>query len=167
MTDENIDEIFRLTAAAFGGGQTEIMVHAFPFRMSLAALAKRKSHPWTIFWKNLKPVYDDFEKTRIPPAVNLCGRQYGLKQTQASKRTAPSSKHRPRLRPGNAAHWPVPQGPKPRINVSVQFETPELQKMAFPAKAHSRPQRHGQSPQSQTNSAALINSALRGRAEKI
>ena len=131
MTDENIDEIFRLTAAAFGGGQQEIMVHAFPFRMSLAALAKRKSHPWSIFWKNLKPVYDEFEKTHIPPAVNLCGRQYGLTANVGEQKNCTLLKAPTATEAGKRRALARAARPKPRIKVRCNLKRPSCKKWLF------------------------------------
>jgi|GEM_PF-1759379 len=78
MTDERVDEIFRLTAAAFGGGQREIMVHAFPFRMTKTAMAKRQKHPWMGFWKNLKEIDEAFKTSRKLPKISICDKKYTL-----------------------------------------------------------------------------------------
>ena len=78
MTDERVDEIFRLTAAAFGGGQSEILVHAFPFRMTNGELAKRDKHPWISFWKNLKEIDEAFKSSRKLPKISICNNKYAL-----------------------------------------------------------------------------------------
>ena len=69
MTDEKIDEIYTLCAAAHTGGQRFFRVHIFPFRMSEERVKRAAGSEWEAFWKNLKQGYDAFEKTRIPPEV--------------------------------------------------------------------------------------------------
>jgi murein L,D-transpeptidase YafK len=31
---------------------------------------------WHPFWMNLKPAYDAFERTRLPPRVSVCNKRY-------------------------------------------------------------------------------------------
>jgi murein L,D-transpeptidase YafK len=69
MTDEKIEEIYTLCAAAHAGGQRYFRVHLFPFRMSEERMNRAAGSEWEAFWKNLKQGYDAFEKTRIPPEV--------------------------------------------------------------------------------------------------
>jgi murein L,D-transpeptidase YafK len=40
---------------------------------NLNIFAKNK---WYSFWKNLKQGFDAFERTNIPPRINVCGKQY-------------------------------------------------------------------------------------------
>jgi murein L,D-transpeptidase YafK len=94
MTNDGIDEIYGLVAAALEGGQHEVPVHIFPFRMTESAIA-RESAPktgnvlaflspgdtaprrdWSPFWRNLKQGYDLFERSHVPPVAFACGDRY-------------------------------------------------------------------------------------------
>ena len=76
MTDEKIEEIYTLCAAAHASGQARFGVDVFPFRMTDGRLAKAAGSPWAEFWKNLKQGYDRFEKTRMPPEVSVRAGRY-------------------------------------------------------------------------------------------
>ncbi len=76
MTDALIEEIYALARESFIGGQEAIHVHAFPFRMTDANMARHKGHQWQPFWQTLKEGYDHFETARKVPAVAVCGRRY-------------------------------------------------------------------------------------------
>jgi murein L,D-transpeptidase YafK len=91
MTDLVIDEIYGFVEAALRGGQHDVPVHIFPFRMSDAAFANETKGDWTslwavppehqrwsAFWQNLKEGYDLFERTGEPPTAYACGRRYGF-----------------------------------------------------------------------------------------
>ena len=69
MTDALIDEIYPLCAGA--GNRRTIPVHVFPARLDDATLADlcRRVPAHAAFWRELKPVYDAFERTRVVPAV--------------------------------------------------------------------------------------------------
>ena len=79
VTNDAVDEIWRLIRAAMRGGQPRFQVQAFPFRMTQANLALHASLPWDAFWRTLKPAYDHFEATRIPPLVSVCERGYAAR----------------------------------------------------------------------------------------
>lgn len=76
MTDEQIEEIYAFGRDAFRGGQTEFQIQAFPFRMTPANMARYANDPNFEFWKNLKEGYDNFEITKVPPKVDVCGKRY-------------------------------------------------------------------------------------------
>ncbi|MEO0671690.1 MAG: murein L,D-transpeptidase family protein [Pseudomonadota bacterium] len=76
MTDPLIEEIYALAREAFIGGQTAFAVHAFPFRMTPANMARHAKSKHMPFWSTLKPAYDLFERNRIPPPVAICERRY-------------------------------------------------------------------------------------------
>jgi murein L,D-transpeptidase YafK len=76
MTDLVIDEIWRLATAALRQGQRRFHVHIFPFRMTDEKLAQRGNRPWVGFWRDLKPGYDLFETTRLPPRISVCQGRY-------------------------------------------------------------------------------------------
>lgn len=76
MTDALMEEIYALAREAFRGGQEKFYVHAFPFRMTEANMARHRKNRWYRFWRTLKQGYDHFEMHRIPPAVHVCERRY-------------------------------------------------------------------------------------------
>jgi murein L,D-transpeptidase YafK len=76
MTDALIEEIYALARESYIGGQEHIQVHAMPFRMTDANVARHAKSPWLGFWQTLKQGYDHFEQTRLPPDVVVCQRQY-------------------------------------------------------------------------------------------
>jgi murein L,D-transpeptidase YafK len=76
MTNDGIDEIYRLVEEALHAGQPSVPVHAFPFRMTDANMQKRRSDRWSPYWANLKDGWDRFEASRQPPAVFACGQTY-------------------------------------------------------------------------------------------
>jgi murein L,D-transpeptidase YafK len=76
MTNPVIDEIFKLSNAALTSGQTRFGVHIFPFRMTMANLARHGTSYWLPYWLNLKTGYDLFEATHVPPAIGTCGGSY-------------------------------------------------------------------------------------------
>ena len=76
MTDALIEEIYALARESYLGGQELIQVHAMPFRMTDANMARHKSNQWYSFWQTLKQGYDYFELTHLPPDVAVCQKQY-------------------------------------------------------------------------------------------
>jgi murein L,D-transpeptidase YafK len=79
MGDDAIEEIWTLCAGAFRAGQTSIRFHIFPFPLTDPKLKREAKNPWIEFWKELKPIFDQFEATRIPPAVFVQDGHYRLK----------------------------------------------------------------------------------------
>jgi len=79
MTNEVIDEIWRLITKAFVKGQKRFHVHAFPFRMTEANMARYRDNEWIDFWRDLKQGYDLFEQSHVPPVVSVCKRRYQLR----------------------------------------------------------------------------------------
>jgi murein L,D-transpeptidase YafK len=76
MTDEAAGEIFSLARDSFRGGQRAFHIQAFPFRMTPENLARHRDNPNMDFWKMLKVGYDNFEITRQPPKIDVCGGRY-------------------------------------------------------------------------------------------
>jgi murein L,D-transpeptidase YafK len=76
MTDALIEEIYALARESFIGGQDAIPIHAFPFRMTDANMARHQGKEWIAFWKTMKEGYDYFETTRLPPTVAVCEKKY-------------------------------------------------------------------------------------------
>ena len=78
MTDAEIDELWLLVTAALDNGQERVPVHVFPFRMTNERMAAFAWHPWADFWRDLKPAYDSFEKSHIPPRISVCNKRYSV-----------------------------------------------------------------------------------------
>jgi murein L,D-transpeptidase YafK len=76
MTDAQIDEIYAVLEAALDGGQREVDVSIFPFRMTETALQANARNAWSPFWKNLKQGFDLFEAQGSPPKVAACKGSY-------------------------------------------------------------------------------------------
>ena len=76
MTDEKIEEIYTLCAAAHAGGQPYFRVHIFPFRMTVERIEADAVFQWKDFWLNLKEGYDLFEKNRVPPEISVVDGRY-------------------------------------------------------------------------------------------
>jgi murein L,D-transpeptidase YafK len=76
MTDAQISEIYAMAREAFNGGQREIQMQSYPFRMTTENLAKHRLDPNYAFWKELKNGSDHFEVTKEQPSVLVCGKHY-------------------------------------------------------------------------------------------
>jgi murein L,D-transpeptidase YafK len=76
MTDGQIADIYALTREAFAGGQKEIQIQSFPFRMTAENLAKYRNDPNIGFWRNLKLGDDKFMVTKEPVKVAACNGKY-------------------------------------------------------------------------------------------
>ena len=88
MTNGVIDELWRLVETALRKGQPRIHVHVFPFRLSEDNLAARRTSPWAGFWSDLKPGYDAFEATQLPPRVSVCDGRYRIAQADDERGSA-------------------------------------------------------------------------------
>ncbi|QGM48161.1 hypothetical protein H2LOC_018680 [Methylocystis heyeri] len=99
MTDKGIEEIYGFVEAALAGGQREVPIHIFPFRMTEAAIARESSEGgfmsflatepsegarWAGFWRNLKEGYEIFQQTGEPPTAYACGDHYSFDAAGAS-----------------------------------------------------------------------------------
>ena len=76
MGDAGIEEIYTLAAAALENAQQAFEVHAFPFRMDAERIDAERNSPWFDFWMELKPAFDIFEQTHVPPAIGVRDRHY-------------------------------------------------------------------------------------------
>ncbi len=76
MTDPFMGEIWHLVTAAFQNGQHKFQVQALPFALTKANLLRYSGHKWLPFWKSLKPGYDLFEQTHLPPVVTISDKAY-------------------------------------------------------------------------------------------
>ena len=86
ITDGSVQELYILAREAFAAGQNSFQFHAYPFRLTAQNLAAYKDNKWYGFWQNLKQGYDLFEKTHVPPGVDVSGGRYVFLQ---GKGTAP------------------------------------------------------------------------------
>jgi murein L,D-transpeptidase YafK len=75
MTDAQIGEIYSLARDSLLG-RPSFQVQAYPFRLTPANLARRRTHPQLAFWKMLKIGNDHFEATHLEPRVDVCDRHY-------------------------------------------------------------------------------------------
>lgn len=80
MTDEQILEIYAFARDAFKGGQTSVQLQALPFRMTAENMARHRESEHSDFWKMIKVGYDNFEVTKRPPEVAVCGKKYAFNQ---------------------------------------------------------------------------------------
>lgn len=78
MTNPVIDEIWRLVTAALDGGQQRFQVQVLPFRMTERNLELYGGTRNSAFWTSLKPGYDLFEASQVPPKVSVCGKRYAF-----------------------------------------------------------------------------------------
>jgi len=78
MTHPVMDEIWKLVTAAFETGQKRFQVQIFPFRLTDAKLERHARHKWYGTWRELKPGFDAFEASHIPPRVQVCEGRYML-----------------------------------------------------------------------------------------
>jgi len=78
VEDDQIKEIYWLAVEARAVGQRTIPIHIFPARLDheemdrLAAIFARDRRLLQ-FWDNLRPGYEFFERTRIPPTMQVDG----------------------------------------------------------------------------------------------
>jgi murein L,D-transpeptidase YafK len=76
MTDAIMEEIYIIARESLRGGQQTFDIHAYPFRMTEANMAKVKGNKWEPFWRTLKKGHDYFEKVKQPPSVAVCEKRY-------------------------------------------------------------------------------------------
>ncbi|SFV37425.1 Murein L,D-transpeptidase YafK [Hyphomicrobium facile] len=108
MTDALMEEIYGLTRESLKAGQPSFQLHAYPFRMTDARLAREKSNKWYGFWKTMKQGYDYFEKYRIPPSITVCERRYVV-DAVARSRPDPAGRCPAFDRPFVTAFTPLPE----------------------------------------------------------
>lgn len=76
MTDEKIEEIYTLCAAAHRAGQAYFKIDIFPARMTDGWMGDARGNLNEKFWQNLKEGYDIFERNHVPPEVSVVGGRY-------------------------------------------------------------------------------------------
>ncbi|RUO98647.1 murein L,D-transpeptidase family protein [Hyphomicrobium sp.] len=108
MTDALMEEIYGLTRESLKAGQPSFQLHAYPFRMTDARMAREKNNKWYGFWRTMKQGYDYFEKYRVPPSVAVCERRYVVDAVPRS-RPDPSGPCPAFDRPFVTAFKPLPE----------------------------------------------------------
>ena len=88
MTNPVIAEIWDLINAAFDKGQGSFGIHIFPFRLTEARLRAYEGHDWASFWRDMKPGYDLFEATNIPPQISVCQKRYAAEAGAPGAKTS-------------------------------------------------------------------------------
>ncbi len=88
ITDIYVEEVYALAREAFVGGQDNIPVHIFPFRMTATNVARHAFSEHQSFWHMLKEGYDAFEATKQVPTVVVCGQRYVVKPVWRNPLTA-------------------------------------------------------------------------------
>jgi murein L,D-transpeptidase YafK len=76
ITDDKIKELYVLAVEARTGGQEKIPVHVFPAKLDHGTVEKlitehAPNEKIQHFWKNLEPIYQDFESTKKPRTVKV------------------------------------------------------------------------------------------------
>lgn len=137
MTNPVIEEIFVLSQAALRGGQDQIHVHVFPFRLSEQRLQAYALHEWYDFWRNLKDVYDAFEKTKRPPRVSVCEGRYWIDNELAGHGIQEVASQSPLVVCGEAA----PLSNSPTASANLPSRSSWSQRLPAPqAPSRSSPQ---------------------------
>jgi len=79
ITDDKIKELYVLAVEARNNGQQKIPVHVFPAKLNEGIVDQLVSEyavgeKIKTFWKNLEPIYQDFETTRKLKPVKINGK---------------------------------------------------------------------------------------------
>ncbi|MGV6802445.1 MAG: L,D-transpeptidase family protein [bacterium] len=78
MTDEGIEEIYKLVEASLNSGSKQVSIHIFPFHMTPENLNKHSTSVWLDFWQNLQEGYDWFDRNRYPPRIAVVQKRYHI-----------------------------------------------------------------------------------------
>jgi murein L,D-transpeptidase YafK len=135
MTNPVMAEIYALAERALQQGQEMIPIHVFPFRMTEANLNVRNAAhgEWRAFWRNLKVGYDLFERTRVPPKVGICNKQYAVSPGDlADGSGAPTDLATPCAESGGG-------GPMPLVTAATEAAAEQASLAAKPRKVASKP----------------------------
>jgi murein L,D-transpeptidase YafK len=79
MTNGVVAEIWDLITAALDSGQLRFGVHVIPFRLTQGRLNAYAGEPWAAFWQELRPGFELFEQTHVPPEISLCEGKYAVR----------------------------------------------------------------------------------------
>jgi murein L,D-transpeptidase YafK len=97
MTDDRVEEIYSMARDSFKGGQKAFQIQAFPFRLTPENMFAHRDNKHFEFWKMLKVGYDQFEVTKRPPSVEVCGRKYKFNVRPESGRSISANSSCPPL----------------------------------------------------------------------
>jgi murein L,D-transpeptidase YafK len=78
MGDAAIREIYTVISEALRAGQDGVWVHAFPFPLTPESLRQRQGSEFVGYWRSLAPAFEAFERTRVPPAIEVTAQGYRL-----------------------------------------------------------------------------------------
>ena len=81
MTNEKIEEIYKLVDKSLKKGQKYVQVHAYPFFMTAENMAQYQDSRWYDFWTQLKEGYDYFEAEKLPPTVKVKNKHYTIHES--------------------------------------------------------------------------------------
>ncbi len=135
MTDAAIDEIWQIVTAALDAGQERVGVQVFPFRLTQERLAAFAWHPYAEFWRDLKPAYDLFEQSHIPPQVSVCNKRYLAEPGRASDNG-----------PALKSACPGARAEKPAIREKTERPAPAARNKPEPESSSWLPQFFGAQP---------------------
>lgn len=76
MTDSSIEVIYAYVRAALHHGQREVKINIFPFEMTDRNLKRYQNSKYAEFWRQIKPGYDYFKLTQLPPEVSVFNGRY-------------------------------------------------------------------------------------------
>lgn len=90
VTDEYIEELYLVAAAARDAGQRRIPVHIFPTRLDADGLewlekSFGNNREEMAFWRNLGEGYRSFEATRVVPRIGYDGSRYTFAPPRSQK----------------------------------------------------------------------------------
>jgi murein L,D-transpeptidase YafK len=78
VTDSNMEDIYAAMRDAFAGGQRNLQVQIYPFRMHFLNMFFRANGPHEAFWQQLKAGYDKFNLTNRPLDVKVVNGRYQI-----------------------------------------------------------------------------------------
>jgi murein L,D-transpeptidase YafK len=78
MGNDAIAEIYTAVSEALGSGQQSVQVHAFPFPLEARNLALHAQSPSRAYWQELVSAYEAFERSHVPPHVEVTEHGYRL-----------------------------------------------------------------------------------------
>ncbi|MEQ1770135.1 MAG: murein L,D-transpeptidase family protein [Devosia sp.] len=76
LTNEDIAEVYAMARESLNGGNTQIQLQIYPFRMTPENMALYSTSANMPFWQNLKEGYDRFEIAKTPPVWDVCEKKY-------------------------------------------------------------------------------------------
>ncbi|MCO4773609.1 MAG: murein L,D-transpeptidase [Deltaproteobacteria bacterium] len=85
MTDPVIEDLWVLMDAAYRQGQPFVRVHAFPFAMTEENLASHAASEHAAFWEQLAVGWQAFERTKVPPNVEVRNKRYVVEERTARR----------------------------------------------------------------------------------